>query len=208
MILAARTFVCARPGCGRTFRNDTGAPRRYCSAMCLRINANLRIAERHTRRAGQTGDNRTRSAATRRLKSGLAIADERGRLLESAIAAMCQACEPEGICRLEDCPLRPFSPLPLEIHVLSRQPRTELAIRQEIGRRPEVIAARSVAMKAHHADPDYAARHSASLVAAHARRTTAEKAASAAKAKATYTSARRSVVSTRMHARRREAAAS
>lgn len=119
---------------------------------------------------------------------------------------MCLACEPEGLCRLEDCPLRPFSPLPLEIHALRRQPRTEFAIRSEIGRRPEVRAARSVAMKARHADPEHAARHSASLVAAHARRTPEQKAAAVAKAKASYPAERRSAVSTRMHAARRQAA--
>ena len=30
----------------------------------------------------------------------------------AAIHEMCRACEPEGICRTFDCPLRAFSPLP------------------------------------------------------------------------------------------------
>ena len=29
---------------------------------------------------------------------------------ETAIAAFCQGCEPEGLCRTEDCALRAFSP--------------------------------------------------------------------------------------------------
>ena len=30
---------------------------------------------------------------------------------EAAIAAFCRGCEPEGLCRTEDCALRAFSPL-------------------------------------------------------------------------------------------------
>lgn len=204
LIVLARTFACARKGCARTFVNDTGAPRKYCSPSCLHIAQNLREASRRARRAGQTGDKRTANAATAQLRSGLRIADERAGLLEDAIAAMCTGCEPEGVCRVDDCPLRPFSPLPLEVHRVRGRARTEFEIRQEVGRRPEVIAGRSAAMKAHHADPEYAARHSASLRAAAARQTPDDKAASAAKAKASYPAERRSVVSKRMHAARRE----
>src|SRR3990167_8674424 len=46
MIVAARTFPCARSGCGRTFRNDTGASRRYCSSACQAISANVVNARR------------------------------------------------------------------------------------------------------------------------------------------------------------------
>jgi DNA-binding XRE family transcriptional regulator len=31
---------------------------------------------------------------------------------QDAIRAMCLGCEPEGVCRHDGCPLRPFSPLP------------------------------------------------------------------------------------------------
>jgi hypothetical protein len=129
MIVEARTFACARAGCGRTFRNDTGAPRRYCSDVPAdrREPPDRRPAARD--RTARPGDARTKARADPAPRGGLAIADERGRLLESAIAAMCAACEPEGVCRIEDCPLRPFSPLPLEIHALRSEPRTEFAIR-------------------------------------------------------------------------------
>jgi hypothetical protein len=165
MIVEARTFVCARHGCGRTFRNDTGAPRRYCTAMCLRINANLRIAEQRMRRAGQSGDARTRAAAMRRLKSGLAIADERSKLLESAIAGMCEGCEPEGICHTVECPLRPFSPLPIAVHLLRiARPMTDFETRSA-GWTPERRARHSELMRNRWADPAWAGPQREKLLA-------------------------------------------
>lgn len=207
MIVEARTHGCARRGCERTFVNDTGAPHRYCSPACLRIEANVRLAGTRRRQAGQTGSKAKANAAVARLKSGLAIADEQIGVLQGAIAAMCRGCEPDGVCRVGDCSLRPFSPLPLERHAVSDQPRTKAEIRSEVGRRPEVRAARSAAMLAHHADPEYAARHLAGLIVAQAKRTPEERAASAAKARITYPAARRSAVSTQMHADRRARAA-
>jgi hypothetical protein len=157
MIVAYRTFVCARAGCGRTFRNDTGAPRRYCSETCQRIAGNLRLAQRRTRRAGQTGDGRTAEAARRQLRSGLALADERARLVESAIGAMCHDCEPDGLCRTAACALRPFSPLPLEVHGNRRPARTEFAIRSASWT-PERRRRQSELTAALHADPDLGPR--------------------------------------------------
>jgi hypothetical protein len=127
------------------------------------------------RRAGQTGDKRTAAAAITRLRSGLAIADERARLLQDAIGAMCRACEPEGVCRDEDCPLRPFSPLPVELHVLRAEPRTEFEVRSQARRRPEAMARQSAAMRAWHADPANRGRRSDQLRAAHARKTPEER---------------------------------
>lgn len=191
MIVAARTFACARAGCERTFRNDTGAPRRYCSEMCRRIAQNLRDAEHRRRSGGQTGDRRTLDAALRQLRSGLAIADERSLLLEGAIDAMCRGCEPDGVCRLADCPLRPFSPLPLAVHLQRAEPRTEFEIRSSARSRPEVVAAASEKMRAWHADPANAAMHSERIRAAFARRTPAAREAWIAKIAATK-AARRS----------------
>jgi hypothetical protein len=165
MIVAARTFVCARAGCGRTFRNDTGAPRRYCSETCQRIAGNLRLASRRTRRAGQTGDGRTAEAARRQLRSGLALADERARLLESAIGAMCHDCEPEGLCRTAACALRPFSPLPLEVHGNRRPARIEFAIRSASWT-PERRRLQSELTVRMHADPEVGPRMHAGWPAA------------------------------------------
>ena len=117
LVVAARTFPCGRSGCPRTFRNDTGAPRRYCSDACQRIAANLRLATVAARRlTAGTDPGKQRAAQIARLRSGLRIADERALVLEDAIALMCAGCEPEGRCRTPACPLRPHSPLPLAVH--------------------------------------------------------------------------------------------
>jgi transcriptional regulator with XRE-family HTH domain len=164
MIAAARTVACARSGCRQTFRNDTGAPRKYCSEMCRRIAENLRDASHRRRQAGQTGSKLHANAAMRKLRSGLAIADERGMLLQSAIDAMCRGCEPDGICQVEECPLRPFSPLPLGQHALRSEPRTEFRIRSEA--RAQFRDSQREQMIAWHADPANAAKK-ATIAAAH-----------------------------------------
>lgn len=207
LVLKACTRTCARTGCGTMFINDVGSEaRKYCSPMCGRIAGNLKQAEVRARSAGQTGSGQAKRAHVQRLRSAVRIADERANLQVLAIGAMCRDCEPEGLCRTADCPLRPFSPLPLSER--AQMPvRTMTAIRDEIAHRPSTRAKRSVAMKAHHADPEYAARHSASLVAAFARQTPEQVAARVAKQKASYPAGRRSAVSVAMHARRREAAA-
>lgn len=185
MIVAARTFDCARAGCGRTFRNDTGAPRRYCSDSCRHIAENVRLAARRARSHGQTGDGRAKEAQVRRLRAGMAIADERGRLLEDAIAAMCAGCEPEGVCRDTACPLRPFSPLPIEIHPLRSQPRTEFAIRSASWT-PERVHNQGVKMRqARAADPTIRERVSAASSAHHAAMTALEREQWIGKIKAT-----------------------
>ena len=208
IVLNARTRTCARKGCGLTFVNDVGSEaRKYCSPACARIAREVGLAEGRARSAGQTGSQQTRRAHVQRLRAAVRIADERANLQAEAISAMCRDCEPEGLCRTADCPLRLFSPLPLSDR--ARLPvRTLSAIRDEIAHRPSILAKRSVAMKARHADPGYAARHSASLVAAFARQTPEQKAARVAKAKASYPAERRSAVSIRVHAARRQEAIS
>lgn len=132
LILKFRTYPCARPGCGHTFRNDGGSRKAYCSETCRRIAESLRMAERRARQAGQTEINRGRHRANQlqRLRAALKIADERNVLLSEAIEAMCRDCEPEGICRTEGCALRPFSPLPASVHEIGSA-RTEGRIRSE-----------------------------------------------------------------------------
>lgn len=209
LVVAARTRTCKRKGCEVTFVNDIGSEaKKYCSPICARISVNLAQAERRARSAGQTGSHQARRAHVQRLRAAVRIADDRAQVLVDAIAEMCRACEPEGLCRTAGCPLRAVSPLPLETRPVKAPLRTLTAIRDEIAHRPDVLAARSVAMKARHADPEYAARHSASLRAAAARRTPEQKATSIAKAKVSYPAERRSVVSTRMHAERRQKVAS
>jgi hypothetical protein len=135
-----------------TFRNDTGAPRKFHSEACRRISENVRIAERRARSAGQTNSGRTRAAQVRRLRGGLTIATEQASVRQDAIAAMCQECEPEGLCRTADCPLRQFSPLPMAVRAVIA-PRTLATIRATTEqRRPEDVALAYIAMYAGRTD--------------------------------------------------------
>lgn len=130
LIRRFRTFPCARKGCPKTFTNDGGNQKAYCSEMCRRIAENVRMASRRARQASHTGSGRRAAQEIQLLKSGLRIADERNVMLVQAIEAMCHGCEPEGACRTADCPLRPFSPLPLSSREIG-QPRTVAQARSE-----------------------------------------------------------------------------
>lgn len=203
IIAEARTFVCARPGCGRTYRHEGGGPRKYCTPACVTQAQAERDASTRLRQAGQTKDGRHRAAATAQLRSAARIADERARVAEDAIAAMCRSCEPEGLCRTAECALRPLSPLPF-VDGRDGVPRTNLAIRREIAARPEVRAGRSAAMRERWADPEYKARLAAVFVSSWANQTPEQRAARIEQARANYPAERRSVTSKRMHAARRE----
>lgn len=81
--------VCARP-----FIDDSGSWNRlYCSPSCQNVMQKKRVGRP------------TRVAA--------AGAERRVRMLQTAVDAMCRACEPEGMCRTPECALRGVSPLPL-----------------------------------------------------------------------------------------------
>lgn len=116
IVAQARTKPCQR--CGRPFTNDGGnqGAKRYCTVSCRDLAAEERLASSRIRSGGQTGDARQTRAAIQRLRSGIRIAEERSRELVDAIDAMCRSCEPQGVCRTADCPLRSFSPLPFRIH--------------------------------------------------------------------------------------------
>lgn len=126
----ARTAPCVR--CGREFVNPGGKPKRFCSVECREVDAQLRAptagaelaASLRAALAGREGmkgglpkavvsdalDAYARSDAKRRAR-----VDQQGRALErvrAAVEAMCRACEPDGVCRDEPCPLRSVSPLP------------------------------------------------------------------------------------------------
>jgi hypothetical protein len=161
IVVQARTDTCRRAGCGRTFRNEGGSPKVYCSEMCRRIAENLRIAATRIRQGGQLKartpdgvmtENRRKGEAIRLLRSGMRIADERALLLQQSVDAMCRGCEPEGVCRTEECPLRNFSPLPLAKHDVG-EPRTSFQI-HAAGWTPKRRQAFAAAMTAAHADPE------------------------------------------------------
>lgn len=150
IVREARTRACVR--CRREFRTEGGNSGRkiYCSPACRTVAAQDKIASRRLRRGGQTDDRRQTQAAIARLRSGIRIAEDRAGELGAAIDAMCGSCEPEGICRTPDCPLRAFSPLPYEIHGQKREPRTMAEIRREIDRKAG--PKRSIAMVRRHAE--------------------------------------------------------
>ncbi len=97
--LAANTRTCLH--CRATFviTRTHGTERRYCSKGC-QVNA----AHAYQRRLER--DKATRERSRRLL-------DERLTLHQEAVAAFCKGCEPEGLCRTAECPLRSVSPLPL-----------------------------------------------------------------------------------------------
>jgi len=131
LVVTARTRICRRAGCGGTFVNDIGSEaKRYCSVDCQQIQASAKQAENRARRAGQTGSHQARRAHVQRLRAAVHHADERTARLVAAVAAMCAACEPEGLCRDAVCPLRPVSPLPLRAEAVGT-PRQEAALRSE-----------------------------------------------------------------------------
>lgn len=159
IIEEARTFVCSRPGCERTYRHEGGGPRKYCTQTCTQLAENQRMASRRLRQAGQTGDGRHRAAGIAQLRSAARIADERAVMAETAIAAYCRECEPEGLCRQEECPLRAFSPLPLATRAGDGRPRTLTEVRAEAARK--AAPGRSATMTRHWAEPAWRAKQTA-----------------------------------------------
>lgn len=167
LVEQARTFRCERPGCSRTYRHEGGGPRKYCTPLCVRQAEAQRAGSTRLRQAGQTGDGRLRAAAIAQLRSAARIADERAQLAEGAIAAMCADCEPVGLCRQPECPLRSLSPLPLAGE--TREPRTHAEIRVDLNRK--AAPKRSATMKRRWADPDWHDRQVAASVAGRQRMT-------------------------------------
>lgn len=88
IVKAARVGRCP---CGRDFLIDGGNRRRYCSAACQRTEQKVR-----------DGVLPKRDTLARQLE-----------VYRQAIDGYCRSCEPEGLCRTADCPLRDVSPLPL-----------------------------------------------------------------------------------------------
>lgn len=91
-----RSGTCAL--CDAPFVRAPRSPaRRYCSDRCKRAAAARRVRD----------DTRVRVLTETRLT--------KKRLTEhqQAVDRMCRTCEPEGLCRDAECPLRPVSPLNL-----------------------------------------------------------------------------------------------
>lgn len=99
LIVQIRTQECSRPTCPVTFVNPGRGDRKYCSDHCRRAMTKRRDP-----------DSRARAFAA---EEALAETDVELNRTRMAVMAMCRECEPEGACRIADCPLRPVSPLPL-----------------------------------------------------------------------------------------------
>lgn len=131
-----RRLVCAR--CGRSWVHQGGGPARFCSADCREIHAQLARPAAGTElaaavgaalpaaRAGGLVDWALETALARYVGRESRRAVRRDRLsatldaTRALIDAMCRSCEPDGVCRTADCPLRPASPLPLGGDVRTR----------------------------------------------------------------------------------------
>jgi len=91
--IADRSGTCE--ACGRPTRGTRGpTPPRFCGDRCIRRTRDRREFDR--KRIQHVG-----------------LWKRRAEEAEEAIARMCGACEPEGVCRDETCALRECSPIPL-----------------------------------------------------------------------------------------------
>jgi transcriptional regulator with XRE-family HTH domain len=125
----ARSHECVR--CGTSFVNDGGGPKRFCSIDCRDVDVQLRARGQGSVLADVIAGELERAPGirTRVLRSALdewrrSDSKRQSRLRRSeravetvraAVAEMCAGCEPEGICRTPECPLRSVSPLPLAL---------------------------------------------------------------------------------------------
>jgi DNA-binding XRE family transcriptional regulator len=168
IVRKARTLECTR--CGRPYVNERGFPKRYCSAACRTLGQPVGRKRRTDAESAVMilRGEMLRIGAVRKQQIGRALtllddfhAPEKEALAavdayQDAIAGMCAACEPDGLCRTAECPLRGVSPLPL----ISNDVDVESA-RKPLGRwgRPELRAAHSQAMRERHAaDPEWRRR--------------------------------------------------
>ena len=146
---AGRTVACAR--CGRDFVNEGGSPARFCSVACREVDVQLRrpssgaglaesVAAELDRKAGHRGGVPREPLALALDRYRLSESTEHARGMASAVDAMCRACEPEGICRTLECPLRPYSPLVASTSTARGPVRPAYA--------PEVMAAARAAQRA------------------------------------------------------------
>jgi hypothetical protein len=133
------------PRCGASYVDATGAGnRQFCSADCRLVDSQLRKpcaalvlhdavrAATDARLAGEPERVTLRAtlaavdeyeAATMRQRDRVDAQERRLRAVVAGIEAMCRACEPEGLCRTPECPLRAFSPLPEASRAPWRDPR-------------------------------------------------------------------------------------
>lgn len=124
IVEAARTKQCRR--CNRTFV-ATHHVSRYCSIACRTLGApgTQRSSSKPEQAVQILRGELLRVGAVRKQSVGQALtllddvlepvrqAVGLTEVYSAAVEAMCRECEPEGLCRNVECPLRPVSPLPV-----------------------------------------------------------------------------------------------
>ena len=111
MALDIRGGTCAE--CGKPFRQHAkaGTQQRFCGSGCKSAHNN-RLARERTRstRADRIAVAvlREQNAVEMRDKARAETAQR-----DHAIVAFCASCEWDGVCKMPDCEMREFSPLPL-----------------------------------------------------------------------------------------------
>lgn len=193
---AGRSSACAR--CGRTFVNDGGGPKIYCSLECREVATMLRarpasgglydtVAAELARVRGTTNSvsrkTLTRAVAEYRRSESkrqtrTRTTERRLLTIQSAVDAMCADCEPLGVCRDGGCALRAVSPLPLALDGSKRGdvPVEALGLHHPV-HRPSWLAAVRAGNERRWSKPGERERSSAQTRARVAARTPEERAA-------------------------------
>jgi len=129
---SGRVLTCAR--CKRRVVNEGGAPARFCGIACRNVDEQLRrpaagselaavVRAELARKVGMKGgiprapltaalDGWTKRESRRVQRLDRLAEQVSG--LHSVVDEMCAWCEPMGVCRTAECPLRPASRLPLQ----------------------------------------------------------------------------------------------
>lgn len=124
-----RSSSCLR--CGRATVAEASRNALYCSSACRSVAAQLRAPSAGSGLAAELramlsdGGRFTRRGVAEALDRYAKGENKRVRrvdqaaaaltALQATVAAMCASCEPEGVCRNADCPLRGASPLTLAL---------------------------------------------------------------------------------------------
>jgi hypothetical protein len=109
IVREARTGICERRGCGKSFLTEGGKTRIYCSPRCRQLVHEYDQRYSHAKRKKLSEDQAEQLRLAREHQANEAELTES----RTAVAAFCHACEPDNVCRDAACALRPVSPLPL-----------------------------------------------------------------------------------------------
>lgn len=134
---AGRTGTCKRPGCDRTFITEGGRARMYCSPRCYKLVHEYGLSFAHAQRKKLGSEE---AVLHQQAAEGRAALEELTEL-RTAVAAMCNDCEPDGYCRTPACALRIVSPLPLARALVPSKEAVRLKQRNRVKWVPKVVTA-------------------------------------------------------------------